>query len=255
MSKEFEGKVALVTGAASGIGAACALQLAASGAAVVVADLDEEGAKKVVAEIEAKGGKAAPFRIDVSVPEEVAAMVAFAKKTFGALHLAVNNAGIGGPSAPVAEYPLDGWRKVIDVNLTGTWLVTREVAASSMIPRRYGRIVNIASVAALKGSTSSEFRAVGYHASKAGIVGMTRALAAEWGRHGITVNAICPGFIPSKMSQPVLDRIGPMVRAMTPLRQIGTEDDMKGIVVLLSSGAARHITGQVIAVDGGVTAV
>lgn len=251
---DLRGHVALVTGGSRGLGLAMAEALGEQGAHIALCARRAEELEEARAHLATLGIDAFIATADLGRPETIGPLVASVTQSLGPIDILVNNAGTSW-GAPAEDYPLDGWRKVVDVNLTGTWLVTREVAASSMIPRRYGRIVNIASVAALKGSTSAEFRAVGYHASKAGIVGMTRALAAEWGRHGITVNAICPGFIPSKMSQPVLDRIGPMVKAMTPLRQLGTEDDMKGIVVLLSSGAARHITGQVIAVDGGVTAV
>jgi NAD(P)-dependent dehydrogenase (short-subunit alcohol dehydrogenase family) len=124
-----------------------------------------------------------------------------------------------------------------------------------MIPRRYGRIVNIASVAGLKGSRPEYLRAIAYHTSKGGLVNFTRALAGEWGQHGITVNAICPGFIPSKMTQSLLDQIAPRVIKATPLHQIGEPRDLEGLVVLFSSAAARHITGQVIAVDGGASVV
>jgi len=172
----------------------------------------------------------------------------------GPVDILVNNAGTTW-GAPAESHPLEGWRKVVDVNLTGTWLVSQAVAQRAMIPRRCGRIVNIASIAGLKASTDREFRAVAYSASKGGVVSLTRALAAEWGRFDITVNAICPGFIPTKMSRALLERIGDSVAASTPLGRIGTVDDVKGLVVLLASAAGRHITGQAIAVDGGATAV
>jgi gluconate 5-dehydrogenase len=172
----------------------------------------------------------------------------------GPIGILVNNAGTTW-GAPAESHPLDKWRAVVDVNLTGTWVVTQEVAARCMIPRRYGRIINIASIAGLQGSRPSTLRAAAYHASKGGLVNLTRALAGEWGRYGIVVNAICPGFIPTKMSRGVLETIGAKVVEDTPLGRLGTEDDLKGITVLLASEAARHITGQVIAVDGGASAV
>jgi len=171
----------------------------------------------------------------------------------GPIDILVNNAGTSW-GAPAEDYPLDAWRKVLDLNLTGTWELTRQVATTCMIPQRHGRIINIASIAALQGSTG-DFKAVAYHASKGGLVSLTRALAGEWGTHGIAVNAICPGFIPSKMTRGILQSIGGSVIEATPLHQLGTNDDMKGIVVLLAGAAARHITGQIFAVDGGLTAV
>lgn len=250
MSKEFEGKVALVTGAASGIGAACALQLAASGAAVVVADLDEEGAKKVVAEIEAKGGKAAPFRIDVSVPEEVAAMVAFAKKTFGALHLAVNNAGIGGPSAPVAEYPLDGWRKVIDINLMSVFYCMHyEIPA--MLEAGGGAIVNMSSILGTQGFTNSS----AYVAAKHGVVGLTKTAAMEYATKNIRVTAVGPGFIETPL---VTNNIDPealkQITALHPVARLGKPEEVAALTCFLLSDKASFITGSYHLVDGAYTA-
>jgi Dehydrogenases with different specificities (related to short-chain alcohol dehydrogenases) len=250
MSKEFEGKVALVTGAASGIGAACALQLAASGAAVVVADLDEEGAKKVVAEIEAKGGKAAPFRIDVSVPEEVAAMVAFAKKTFGALHLAVNNAGIGGPSAPVAEYPLDGWRKVIDINLMSVFYCMHyEIPA--MLEAGGGAIVNMSSILGTQGFANSS----AYVAAKHGVVGLTKTAAMEYATKNIRVTAVGPGFIETPL---VTNNIDPealkQITALHPVARLGKPEEVAALTCFLLSDKASFITGSYHLVDGAYTA-
>lgn len=250
MSKEFEGKVALVTGAASGIGAACALQLAASGAAVVVADLDEEGAKKVVAEIEAKGGKAAPFRIDVSVPEEVAAMVAFAKKTFGALHLAVNNAGIGGPSAPVAEYPLDGWRKVIDINLMSVFYCMHyEIPA--MLEAGGGAIVNMSSILGTQGFANSS----AYVAAKHGVVGLTKTAAMEYATKNIRVTAVGPGFIETPL---VTNNIDPealkQITVLHPVGRRGKPEEVAALTCFLLSDKASFITGSYHLVDGAYTA-
>jgi gluconate 5-dehydrogenase len=153
------------------------------------------------------------------------------------------------------EHSLEGWNKVMNLNLTAVFLLTQQIGVRWMIPRKYGRIVNIASVAGIKGALPENLRAIAYHTSKGGLVNFTRALAGEWGQFGITVNAICPGFIPSKMSQGVLDKIGPRVIAETPLRQLGDPADLEGLVVLLASGAARHITGQIVAVDGGASVV
>jgi gluconate 5-dehydrogenase len=174
--------------------------------------------------------------------------------TLGPIDILVNNAGTGW-GAPAETYPIEGWRKVVDVNLTGTWVLTQLVAAQCMIPRQRGHIVNIASIAAVIGSSSPGFRAVGYHASKGGLVAMTRALAGEWGRYGILVNAVCPGFIPTKLSDGVLEAFGDEFAKATPLGHLGESEDLKGIVALLASDASRHITGQAICVDGGLSAV
>jgi len=250
---DLSGRVALVTGGSRGLGLAMAAALSEMGARVAItarkaAELSE--AKSMLLE---DGYDVTPFVNDLGRPETAPALVDEVVRTLGPIDILVNNAGATW-GAPAEEYPLDAWRKVVDVNLTGTWELTRLVATACMIPRRYGRIINISSIAALRGS-AGEFKAVAYHASKGGLVSMTRALAGEWGIHGIAVNAICPGFIPSKMSRGLLHTIGESVVAATPLHQLGTDDDMKGVVVLLAGAAARHITGQVFSVDGGASAV
>jgi gluconate 5-dehydrogenase len=170
------------------------------------------------------------------------------------IDILVNNAGATW-GAPAEDHPLDGWNKVMNLNLTGVFLLTQAIGKRWMIPRRQGRIVNIASIAGLNGSKPEDMRAIAYHTSKGGLIQFTRALAAEWGQFGITVNAICPGFIPSKMTHALLDTIGPRVIEATPLRQLGEARDLEGLCVLLAGPASRHITGQIIAVDGGATIV
>jgi gluconate 5-dehydrogenase len=166
----------------------------------------------------------------------------------------VNNAGTTW-GAPAEDHPLEAWDKLVALNLTGTFLVTQIVAKKSMIPAKWGRIVNIASVAGLIGSDPRVVKTVAYNATKHGVVGLTRQLAAEWGEHGITVNAICPGFFPSKMTKGTLDAMGKLIVELTPTKRLGNDEDLKGLVVLLASEASRHITGQAIAVDGGATVI
>jgi NAD(P)-dependent dehydrogenase (short-subunit alcohol dehydrogenase family) len=250
---DLSGRVALVTGGSRGLGLAMAAALAEMGARVAITARKAAELAEAQAFLRRENHDVATLVSDLSRPETVKPLVEGVVAQLGPIDILVNNAGTSW-GAPAEEYPLDAWRKVIDLNLTGTWELTREVAATCMIPRRYGRIINIASIAALGGSTG-DFKAVAYNASKGGLVSLTRALAGEWGVHGIAVNAICPGFIPSKMSRGVLQSIGESVIAATPLHQLGTDDDMKGIVVLLAGGGARHISGQVFAVDGGLTAV
>jgi len=168
----------------------------------------------------------------------------------GRLDILVNNAGASW-GAPAEDYPLEAWQKLVALNLTGTFLVTQAAGKRSMIPNRYGRIINVASISGLRGNPVGTLETLGYNTTKGGLVNLTRALAAEWGEHGITVNAIAPGFFPSKMSRAVLDRFGEQIVSRTPLKRLGDGEDLKGIVVLLASDASRHITGQIVAVDGG----
>jgi gluconate 5-dehydrogenase len=170
----------------------------------------------------------------------------------GKVDILVNNAGATW-GAPAEDHPLEAWDKLVNLNLTGTFLVSQLVAKKSMIPSKWGRIVNIASVAGLMASDPRVVRTVAYNATKHGVVGITRQLAAEWGEHGITVNAICPGFFPSKMTKATLDSLQKFLLEGTPTRRLGNEEDLKGLVVLLASEASRHITGQAIAVDGGAS--
>jgi len=249
----LQGRVALVTGGSRGLGFAMAAALAEMGARVAITARKASELAAARASLESAGHTVATVVSDLSRSESAKSLVDAVVAQLGPIDILVNNAGTSW-GAPAADYPLDAWRKVIDMNLTGTWNLTQQVANACMIPRHYGRIINIASIAALRGSTD-EFKAVAYNASKGGLLSLTRALAGEWGVHGITVNAICPGFIPSKMSRGILETIGEALTAATPLRQLGIEDDMKGIVVLLAGAAARHITGQFFSIDGGYSAV
>jgi gluconate 5-dehydrogenase len=252
---DLKGRTALVTGGSRGLGLAMAGALGEMGARVVISARKPDELDAAVASLKSRGVTAVRVTGDLSRAEAVVPFVdAVAEAAGGPIDILVNNAGASW-GAPAEEYPLDGWNKVMGLNLTGVFLLTQQVGARWMIPRKQGRIVNIASVAGLKGALPDQMRAIAYHTSKGGLVNFTRALAGEWGQFGITVNAICPGFIPSKMSQGLLDKIGPRVIAETPLRQLGDPADLEGLVVLLASGASRHITGQIIAVDGGASVV
>jgi gluconate 5-dehydrogenase len=251
---DLKGRVALVTGGSRGLGLAIASALGEMGAAVALTARKADELLAAREHLGREGIDAFTSVSDLSRTETIPPMVEAVLAALGRIDILINNAGTTW-GAPAEDHPLESWRKVIDVNLTGTWVVTQEVAARSMIPRRYGRIVNIASIAALRGSMPSNMRAAAYHASKGGLVSLTRALAGEWGQYGIVVNAVCPGFIPSKMSSGLLQTIGARVIETTPLGKLGTDEDVKGVTVLLASGAAGHITGQVIAVDGGASVV
>jgi NAD(P)-dependent dehydrogenase (short-subunit alcohol dehydrogenase family) len=182
----------------------------------------------------------------------VAPMIEGVLAKLGRIDILVNNAGATW-GAPAEDHPLDAWDKLVNLNLTGTFLASQLVAKKSMIPSKWGRIINIASVAGLTASDPRVVKTVAYNATKHGVVGLTRQCAAEWGEHGITVNAICPGFFPSKMTKATLDTLGKLVLETTPTKRLGNDEDLKGLVVLLASEASRHITGQAIAVDGGAT--
>jgi len=249
----LEGRTALVTGGSRGLGLAMAGALGEMGAKVVISARKADELDAAVASLTLRGVTAVRVVGDLSLPENVNPFVDAVAAAAGApIDILVNNAGATW-GAPAEEHPLEGWNKVLGLNLTGVFLLTQQIGMRWMIPRKQGRIVNIASVAGIK--ASQHLKAIAYHTSKGGLVQFTRALAAEWGQYGISVNAICPGFIPSKMSQGVLDQLAPRVIEATPMKQLGEPADLEGLVVLLASGAARHITGQIIAVDGGATAI
>jgi len=250
MSFDFSGKVAIVTGGGSGIGAAVARQLAKGGAKVVVADLDTAGAQAVVDEIKAAGGAASPFKIDVADPAQVEAMVAFAKSTYRGLHLAVNNAGIGGPAAPTADYPLDGWKRVIDVNLNSVFYGLKyEIPA--IIASGGGAIVNMASILGSVGFAQSS----AYVTAKHGLLGLTKNAALEYAKQGIRVTAVGPGFIDTPLLSKNLDAPTlEFIKTLHPVGRLGTADEVAALTCFLLSGEASFITGSYHLVDGGYVA-
>jgi gluconate 5-dehydrogenase len=246
----LEGRSAIVTGGATGIGKHYCHALAAEGAQVMIADIQD--GKAVAEEIAAKYGRnsTASMKFDVSDEAQCKALVAKTLERFGKIDILVNNAGATW-GAPAEQHPLEAWDKLVNVNLSGAFVLTQIIAVKSMIPAKWGRIINVASIAGLMGQDPRFAPTVAYTATKHGLVGLTRQLAAEWGVHGITVNAICPGFFPSKMTRATLDTAGALIKEWTPTRRFGGDEDLKGLAVLLASEASRHITGQAIAVDGG----
>lgn len=249
MSQDFAGKVAFVTGAASGIGEAIVRQLAERGAKVVVADLKLDAAQKVADAIKASGGEAAAVAVDVSKVDAVEKAVQFAVDTFGKLDLAVNNAGIGGDAAPLGDYTLDGWHKVIDVNLNSVFYSMKyEIAA--MLKNGGGAIVNMASIL---GSVAFP-NAPAYVTAKHGVVGMTKAAALDYAKKGIRVTAVGPGFIDTPLLQGMPEDAYNGLTAMHPIGRLGKSEEVSALTLFLLSDAAGNITGSYHLVDGGFVA-
>jgi gluconate 5-dehydrogenase len=251
----LQGKTALVTGGSRGLGLQMAEALGEQGARVVISARKQEELDEAVAHLAARGIEASAIAVDLQNEANVQPFVEEALRRLGQIDILVNNAGASW-GAPAEELPLEAWDKVMNLNVRSIFLVSQAVARLSMIPRRYGKIINISSIAGLKGNAPGTMSTIAYNTSKGAVVNFTRALAGEWGRHGITVNSIAPGFFPSKMTKGVLASIGvdKLVQG-SPLGRLGDDEDLKGAVVLFASDASKHITGQILAVDGGVSAV
>ena len=250
----LDGQVALVTGGSRGLGLQMAGALGEAGAAVAITARREEGLADAVNKLESQGIRAMSVRCDISKNSDVEAAVAQVVDRFGHIDILVNNAGATW-GAPFAELPFEAWDKVIRTNVDGTYFVSRAVGLHMIERGQGGRIINIASVAGLRGSDPAVMPTLPYNTSKGAVVNFTRALAATLAEHDITVNCICPGFFPTKMTAATLERSGDRIVAATPLRRVGGDQDLKGIAVLFASPASSFITGQVIAVDGGATAI
>ena len=251
---DLTGQVALVTGGSRGLGLQMAHALGEAGAKIMLSSRKAADLEQAAAELQDAGIDARWIAADCGNPQDIARLAAETVERMGPIDILVNNAGATW-GAPAEDYPLDAWDKVMNLNVRGYFLLSQAVAKSSMIPRGRGRIVNIASIAGL-GGNPSEMQTIAYNTSKGAVVNFTRALAGEWGRHGITVNAICPGFFPSKMTYGTLEKMGvDRLTAHAPLRRLGDDEDLKGLTLLYASDAGKHITGQWLAVDGGVSAI
>jgi gluconate 5-dehydrogenase len=248
---DLTGKVALVTGGSRGLGREIAEGLAEAGATVTITARREQWLGPAQEELCAAGLAVTAQVCDVTDPARVQALVEGIVAHHGALDIVVNNAGISWGS-PAEEMTVEDFRRVVDTNATGTFLVS-QAAARQMIPRGRGVIVNTASVTGLVGTPPAVLRAAGYSASKGAVIALTRQLATEWAQHGIRVNAIAPGFFPSRMTEAVIARGGERMHTDVPLGRLGREGELKGVVVFLASDAASYITGQVLVVDGGAT--
>ena len=248
----LSGKKALVTGGGRGIGRTIALALAEAGADVAVASRNLENCVAVAVEITKSTGRIAyPDKLDITSKESVAELVESVREKLGSIDILVNNSGSTW-GAPLEDMPLEKWEQVIRTNLTGTFLMTQAVVPL-MKEHRWGRIINVSSIVGLV-SPPYFMNTVGYTASKGGILSLTRELAVKLAPERIVVNAIAPGFFPTKMSGAFIQKYGEQIRESNPTKRIGEEDDLKGVVVFLASQAVSYITGQVIAVDGGSTA-
>jgi len=249
---DLSGRVAIVTGGSRGLGQEMAEGLAEAGAVLMLCARREEWLWPTVEEFRGRGFKAEGMLCDVANAEQVQAVVDSTVAAYGRVDILINNAGVTWGERP-ETMPLDKWRKVIDINLTGSFLFA-QAAGREMLKREYGRIINIASVSGLQASTNGPHYA-GYAASKAGLFGLTRELAASWGRQGIRVNGIAPGFFHSRLADPALPLAEPSIKARNPIPRVGGAGELKGVAVFLASDASNYITGQVIVVDGGRTIV
>jgi NAD(P)-dependent dehydrogenase (short-subunit alcohol dehydrogenase family) len=248
---DLSGRVAIVTGGSIGLGRQMAEGLAEMGANLVLCARKKERCEKAAEELKQLGVKTLPLGCDVKDPASIQAVAEDTFKQFGRIDILINNAGTSW-GAPVEAMTIEQWNKVIETNLTGTFLFSQAVG-KVMIAQRRGKIINIASVAGLGGSPPS-FSAIGYSASKGGVIIFTKDLACKWGMHNIQVNAIAPGWFPTDMSGKVIERNKEMLLAGIPLARFGGPDDLKGAAVFLASDASNFVTGNILVVDGGQSA-
>ncbi|MCM2534289.1 SDR family oxidoreductase [Neobacillus pocheonensis] len=249
----LNGKVAIVTGAGRGLGEQIALGLAESKANIVICSRKLEACKEVAQRLEKYGVQTLALPCDIANQEDVVRVVEETKNKFGRIDILINNSGITW-GAPVEEYPIDKFNHVMHVNVTGMFMMTQAVG-QVMLERNYGRIINIASIAGIVGQDPEILNAIGYSASKGAVISLTRDLAVKWARYGITVNSIAPGFFSSKMTKAILEKAQDNILSRVPMGRFGGEDDLKGAAIFLASDASKYITGQVLAVDGGLTVV
>lgn len=251
---DLKGRTALVTGGSRGLGLQLAHALGEAGARIMLTARKAGELEEAVAELQAAGIDARWVAADCAREEDIHRLVDETLRRMGDIDILVNNAGAAW-GAPAEDHPVEAWDKVMNLNVRGYFLLSQQVAKRSMIPRKSGRIVNIASIAGLGGNPPGH-ETVAYNTSKGAVITFTQALACEWGEHGINVNAICPGFFPSKMTRGTLEKIGiENLKKNAPLNRLGDDEDLKGVALLFASDAGKHITGQWIAVDGGVSVV
>jgi NAD(P)-dependent dehydrogenase (short-subunit alcohol dehydrogenase family) len=252
---DLTGKTALITGGSRGLGLQMAEALGSFGAKIMLSARKAEELKQAHAQLTQSGIDVEWVAADGSKDADVAMLVDATLEKLGHVDILINNAGASWGAA-AEDHPIEVWDKVFNINMRGMFLLTQQIGKRSMIPRRYGRIINIASIAGLRGNPTGTMQTIAYNTSKGAVVNFTRALAGEWGPYNITVNALAPGFFPSRMSQKLIDTLGQTAMAAhIPLGRLGDDEDLKGAALLFSSDAGKHITGQILAVDGGTSAV
>lgn len=251
---DLTGRTALVTGGSRGLGLQMAHALGEAGAKVLISSRKADDLAEAAQALQAAGIDASWIAADAGKPEDIARLASEAIGQLGHVDILINNAGASW-GASALEHPLGAWDKVMNLNVRGYFLLSQAIAQGSMAARKRGRIINVASIAGLGGNPPF-MQTIAYNTSKGAVVNFTRALACEWGHLGINVNAIAPGFFPSKMTHGLLKAAGEARIAQgAPLQRIGDDEDLKGVAVLLASDAGKHITGQIIPVDGGVSAL
>ena len=248
---DLSGKIALITGGSRGLGLQIAEAYGEMGAKVAITARKQGELDEAAARLSKQGVETLTVAGDLAKFDSIPGMVDKVVERYGTIDILVNNAGTTW-GAPAEEHPAEAWHKVINLNLNAMFLLSQEVGRRCMIPREKGKIINMSSVAGLR-ATGTGIGTIAYNTSKAAVLQFTRVLAAEWGKYGINVNALCPGFFPSKMSRGLLEVIGDQVIAQTPLGRLGGDEDLKGVAVFVASEASRHVTGQYIAIDGGAS--
>ena len=251
---DLTGKTALVTGGSRGLGLQMAHALGEAGARVLLSSRKAEDLEQAAAELQAAGIDARWIAADCGKEEDIRRLADETLQRMGDVDILVNNAGASW-GAPAEDHPVAAWDKVMNLNIRGYFILSQHLAKASMIPRKSGRIINIASIAGLNGNPP-EMQTIAYNTSKTAVIGFTKTLAAEWGKYNINVNAICPGFFMTKMAAVLIQTLGEEKMAShAPLGRLGSDEDLKGLTLLYASDAGRHITGQWLAVDGGVSVV
>ncbi len=248
---DLSGKAAIVTGGSRGLGLEIAEGLAEAGASVAITGRRRQWLDPAAEKLQAAGAEVLAIEADVSDQADVSRTVAATVERFGGVDILINNAGLSW-GEPSLEYPLDKWEMVVRINLTGVWLMAQAVAPQ-MIARGGGRIVNVSSITGQLGIAPELQDTVSYNASKGGVDALTRDLAVKWARHNINVNAVAPGYFPTRMTDYLVKTVEDRMTALSPLNRLGREGELKGVVVFLASAAASFITGQVLNVDGGAT--
>ena len=246
---DLTGKVALITGGSRGLGLQMAEALGEMGAKLAITARKADELAEAKAHLEAQGVEVLTVVNDLSKFDQIPGLVSAVLERYGKIDILVNNAGATW-GAPAEDHPNEAWLKVINLNVNGMYFLTREVGKRAFIPQKSGKVIVTASIAGLRGNPP-DMQTIAYNTSKGADVNFVRTLAAEWGKHNINVNAICPGFFPSKMASGIMEKLGDQIINGTALRRVGGPEDLKGLIVLLASEAGRHITGQAIAVDGG----